>query len=463
MRSENTAHVPHSAFWRTTEFRSIVYQFIALGGVVAFGWWIVDNTMANLARRGISSGFSFLMPPTEARLPIGEVTAIPLLEGGFLYVVLALAFGWVASVLLVRWGRSHGHAAAVDLRIQAGVVGLVFVLPVLVLYLVRGDFQTVLYDESKPYWVAIMTGVMNTIKISFIGCVLATFVGLIIGIARLSSNWLIARLAAAYVEIFRNVPLLLQMLFWYFLVLNTLPPLRQSIHLFGFAELNNRGVYLPNPVLQGSAPQFLLAIAAAIVLIYLYSRYVKRHQEQTGEQLPVLYPAIGALIVLPGLVWLVLGAPFVFTFPELKGFNFRGGMALSPEFFSVLVALVIYTGAFIGEIVRSGIQAISKGQREAAAAVGLRGGLIMRLVILPQALRVIVPPLTSQYLNLTKNSSLAVAIGYPDLVSVGGTVLNQSGQAIEIILIWMMVYLTFSLLISLFMNWYNTKVKLVER
>ena len=463
MKSETTAQVPHSVFWRTTEFRSIVYQIVALAAVVAFGWWIVDNTMANLAKRGISSGFGFLMPPTEARLPIGETTAIPLLRGGFLYVVLALAFGWIASILLTRWGRGHGHAAGEDLRIQAGVVGLVFLLPMLVLYATRGDFQTVLYDETKPYLIAVLTGVMNTIKISFVGCVLATVVGLVIGIARLSSNWLVARLSEAYVETFRNIPLLLQMLFWYSLVLNTLPPVRQSIRLFGIGELNNRGVYLPNPISQGPAPHFLLSVGVAILAIYLYSRFTKRHQERTGEQLPLLYPSLGVLIVLPGLAWLVLGTPFQFEFPVLKGFNFQGGLVLSPEFFSVLVALVIYTGAFIAEIVRSGIQAVTKGQREAASAVGLRSGLVMRLVVLPQALRVIVPPLTSQFLNLTKNSSLAVAIGYPELVSVGGTVLNQSGQAIEIILIWMMVYLTFSLLISLFMNWYNAKVKLVER
>jgi general L-amino acid transport system permease protein len=463
MRSESTTHVPQTAFWRTTGFRSVLYQILALLAVVAFGWWIVDNTLANLAKRGISSGFSFLMPPTQARLPIGEITPIPLLQGGFLYVVLALAFGWIASLLLTHWGKGHGHPAGEDLRVQAGVVGLVFVLPVMVMYLTRGDFQTVLYDETKPYLIAILTGVMNTIKISLMGCVLATLLGLIMGIARLSTNWLIARLAAAYVETFRNVPLLLQMLFWYFLVLNVMPPLRQSIHLFGIGQLNNRGVFLPDPIAQDSAPHFLLAVAAALVLIFLYSRYVKRYQEQTGEQLPLLYPALGVLIVLPGLVWLVLGSPFQFSFPVLKGFNFQGGMVLSPEFFAVAVALVIYTGAFIAEVVRGGIQAVSKGQREAASAVGLRGGLIMRLVVLPQALRVIIPPLTSQYLNLTKNSSLAVAIGFPDIVSVGGTVLNQSGQSIEIILIWMMVYLTFSLLISLFMNWYNAKVKLVER
>ena len=463
MRSEQTAHVPQTVFWRTTEFRSIVYQLLALAAVVAFGWWIVDNTLANLAKRGISSGFRFLLPPTQARLPIGEITPIPLLQGGLLYLLLAVALGWVASVLLARWGRGHGHSAGEDLRVQAGIVVLVFALPMLVLYVTRGDFQTVLYDETKPYWVAIMTGVMNTIKISFIGCVLATLLGLIMGIARLSTNWLIARLAAAYVETFRNVPLLLQMLFWYFLVLNVMPPVRQSLNVLGVARLSNRGVFLPEPVAQGPAPHFLLAVGVACALIYLYSRYAQRRQERTGEQLPLLYPALGLLIVLPGLTWLALGEPFALSFPELRGFNFRGGMALSPEFFSVLLALVVYTGAFIAEVVRSGIQAVSKGQREAASAVGLRTGLVMRLVILPQALRVIVPPLTSQYLNLTKNSSLAVAIGFPDLVSVGGTVLNQSGQAIEIILIWMMVYLTFSLLISLFMNWYNAKVKLVER
>ncbi len=246
-------------------------------------------------------------------------------------------------------------------------------------------------------------------------------------------------------------------------MINVLPSLRQSVRFGDSLILNNRGVYMPEPHAQPSVGLFWLAIGAALVLIYFWARHVRIRRDETGEQLPVFYPAVGTLIVLPGLVWVALGAPYALTYPELKGFNFQGGTVLSPEYAALLFALVIYTGAFVAEIVRAGIQSVSKGQREAAFAVGLRGGQVMRLVVLPQALRVIVPPLTSQYLNLTKNSSLAVAIGYPDIVSVGGTVLNQTGQAIEVIGIWMAVYLTFSLLISMFMNWYNAKVRLVER
>ncbi len=463
MMSEQAAKVPRSSYWRTTEFRALLYQAIVLAGVLVFGYWIVHNTLHNLSKRGISSGFGFLFPPTQASFPIGETTQIPLLQGAFLYLLVAVGFGWIASALLARWGRDHGHPLGRDVRLQAAAVALVIVVPMLVLYVSRGSYSTVLFDESKPYLIAVLTGILNTLKVSFFGCILATMLGLFIGIVRLSSNWLVARLAAVYVEVFRNIPLLLQMVFWYFLVLNLLPPVRQSLPLFGVGFLNNRGVYLPDPVPQAHAAEFMLAVGFALLLIFAYSRYVRLRQERTGEQLPLLYPALGILVLLPGLVWLALGHPFDFIFPVLQGFNYHGGMVLSPEFSAVLLALVIYTAAFIAEIVRAGIQAVSKGQREAAAAVGLRSRLVMRLVVMPQALRVIVPPLTSQYLNLTKNSSLAVAIGYPDLVSVGGTILNQSGQAIEVILIWMMVYLSLSLLISLFMNWYNTKVKLVER
>jgi len=461
--TETTPSSPQTKFWRTTEFRAILYQTIVLCLIFSAGYWIFQNTLANLEERGISSGFGFLFPPTEAGFPIGETPPIPQLKGGFLYFLFAMGFGLGGTWLLGYWARSRDTTIGADSKLVLVVVGLLFVLPVIVLYSTSQSFQAEIFDESKPYFVALITGILNTIKVSMIGCVLATFLGLIIGISRLSSNWLISKLAAVYIEVFRNVPLLLQMLFWYFTILNILPSLKQSLNFGGYLILNNRGVYMPEPIPLDSAGEFTLSVCLALVLIYFWARHTRLVQERTGNQLPVLYPSLGILIVVPGIVWLVLGQPFELSFPELKGFNFRGGMVMSPEFSAVLVALVIYTATFIAEIVRSGIQAISKGQREAASAVGLRSGLVMRLVILPQALRVIIPPQTSQYLNLTKNSSLAVAVGYPDIVSVGGTIMNQSGQAIEIIAVWMVVYLTFSLLISLFMNWYNTKVKLVER
>ena len=461
--ADTTTTTPTTKFWRTGEFRAILYQIVILSGVLAIGYWIFLNTVANLDKRGISSGFRFLFPPTEAGFPISETPPIPMPEGGFLYFLVSMAIGlggvWLMAFLLRRRGEAIGNRS----WSVVGVIVLLIAIPAGVVYLTGHTMVWVVFDETKSYFIALMTGVLNTLKVSIIGCVLATFVGLIIGIGRLSSNWLVARLATVYVEIFRNIPLLLQMTFWYFVIINMLPPLRQSIDFGGYLILNQRGTFIPQPLPLDSAGEFALSVVLSLILIYVYARSVRLQQEKTGVQLPILIPSVGILIVVPGLVWLILGQPFQLEFPVLKGFNFQGGMTLTPEFTAVLIALVVYTGAFIAEIVRSGIQAVSKGQLEAASSVGLRPGLVMRLVILPQALRVIIPPQTSQYLNLTKNSSLAIAVAYMELVAVGGVMMNQAGQAIEIIAIWMAVYLTISLLISLFMNWYNQKVKLVER
>lgn len=462
--ADTTSKNPSTHFWRTTEFRAILYQALVLGAVFLTGYWIFQNTLANLEKRGISSGFKYLFPPTESGFPIGETPPIPILQGGFLYFLISLALGMVAVWGMGYWIRKRGSTVGQDSRMVLATIGFLFVIPVVVLYLYSDSIESQVFDETKPYYIALITGILNTLKVSLVGCILATFLGLIIGISRLSTNWLIAKMAAVYIEIFRNIPLLLQMLFWYFTILNILPNKRQSLTFFSKSfVLNNRGFYTPEPIPQASSGEFILSVCFSFVLIFFWARHKRLRQEKTGEQLPVLYPSLAILIVIPGLVWLILGQPFVLGYPVLKGFNFQGGMVLSPEFLAVLLALVIYTAAFIAEIVRSGIQAVSKGQKEAAAAVGLRSGLVMRMVVLPQALRVIIPPQTSQYLNLTKDSSLAVAVGFPDIVSVGGTIMNQSGQAIEIIGIWMAVYLTFSLVISLFMNWYNAKVKLVER
>ncbi len=298
---------------------------------------------------------------------------------------------------------------------------------------------------------------------ALLACVLTTWLGLGVGLARLSSNWLISRLALGYIETIRNIPLLLQIFFWYRAVLRTLPGVRESIAWGDFLVINNRGVFLPKPTAQPGLALVLLAALAAFCACVFWVRAARRQQERTGAQRAVFWPCLAALVLLPVAAWLLAGEPIRLSYPKLEGFNYQGGMVLSPEYTALLVALVMYTAAFIAEIVRSGIQAVSKGQREAAGALGLQEGLLMRLVILPQALRVMVPAMTSQYLNLTKNSSLGVAIAYPELVSVGGTILNQSGQAIEVIGLTMAVYLTFSLLISLGMNTYNARIKLVER
>jgi general L-amino acid transport system permease protein len=320
------------------------------------------------------------------------------------------------------------------------------------------------YTLQSTYGRAFLVGLMNTLLVSAIGIVLATIIGFIVGIARLSKNVLVAALAAAYVDVIRNIPLLAQIIFWYFGVLTSLPGVRQSISIFGTFFLNTRGLYMPAPILQPGFWVIPTAFIVGILATVGIARWAKRRQDLTGQQFPTFWTGVGLIVGLPVLIGLVGGFHVTWSMAQLKGFNFVGGMDILPEFVALLLALSIYTAAFIAENVRSGIQAISHGQTEAALALGLRGTQTTRLVILPQALRIIVPPLTSQYLNLTKNSSLAVIIGYPELVSVFmGTVLNQTGQAVEVIAITMSVYLVISLVISAFMNWYNRRIALVER
>lgn len=320
------------------------------------------------------------------------------------------------------------------------------------------------YSPTASYGRVFSVALLNTLLVSALGIVLATLLGFIIGIARLSKNWLISRLALVYVELFRNIPLLLQIFFWYFAVLRAMPAPRQSINLGDAVFINIRGLHLPAPQFQAGFGWVLLAMGIAVGLSVWLVRWARRRQTATGQQFPTLSASLGLLIGLPVLTFWLAGSPLSWQVPELRGFNFQGGWVVIPEMASLLLALTIYTATFIAEIVRAGIQAVSHGQTEAALSLGLNSGLTLRLIILPQALRVIIPPLTNQYLNLTKNSSLAAAIGYPDLVAAfAGTVLNQTGQAIECIAITMAVYLTISLLISLLMNWYNRRMALVER
>ncbi len=320
------------------------------------------------------------------------------------------------------------------------------------------------YSEESSYGRVFVVGLLNTILVSFLGIILATIIGFVVGVMRLSKNWLIAKIAAVYVEVLRNIPLLLQIFFWYFAVLRSLPSPRASATVLDSFFINNRGLYVPRPLtepgFQVVTALFLIGIAATVAIRI----WAKRRQDRTGQQFPTLLTGLGLIVGLPVVAFLTLGSPVTLNYPQLKGFNFVGGLRVIPEFVAMLLALSIYTAAFIAEIVRAGILAVSKGQTEAASALGLRPRPTLRLVVVPQAVRVIIPPLTNQYLNLTKNSSLAVAIAYPELVSVfAGTTLNQTGQAVEIILMTMAVYLTLSLLTSAFMNWYNAKMALVER
>ena len=319
------------------------------------------------------------------------------------------------------------------------------------------------YDPSiHTYGRALVIGLLNTLKVAVVGVVLATLLGTIVGVARLSKNWLIARISAVYVEVIRDIPLLLQLLFWY-TALQGLPAPRNSFHPLPGMFLSNRGIKLP--LVEWEMPFWwaLAALAVGIVCTVAWSRAATRKQEATGIRPRVWPVAAGLLIGFPVAVWAVLGAPFNVEMPELRGFNFIGGATISPEYGALTLGLVIYTSAYIAEIVRSGILAVPTGQWEAAAATGLRPNVVLRQIVLPQAMRVIIPPMTSQYLNLTKNSSLAVAIGYQDIVSIANTTLNQTGQAIEGIAAIMLVYLIISLSISFFMNWYNARIALVER
>ena len=280
---------------------------------------------------------------------------------------------------------------------------------------------------------------------------------------RLSRNWLVSSIATLYIETIRNVPLLLQMFVWYGVVLKSLPGPRQAINISDTFFLSNRGLNMPDTILGDSAWLGLAGLAAGIIGAIVLRNWARKRQAATGQPFPYVLTGIAMILVLPVLGLLMAGWPITFDYPVLGGFNFSGGTVIIPEFMALLVALSIYTASFIAEIVRAGIQAVSHGQSEAAHALGMRSGITTRLVVIPQAMRVIIPPLASQYLNLTKNSSLAVAIGYPDLVATGGTVLNQTGQAVEIVMIWMVVYLSLSLLTSSFMNWFNSRMKLVER
>jgi general L-amino acid transport system permease protein len=320
------------------------------------------------------------------------------------------------------------------------------------------------FTPQSTHWDVFKVGLLNTLIIAFAGIVLSSLLGLIIGVARLSPNWLINRLAAGYIETFRNIPVLLQILFWYNVVLATLPAARQSINLFDAVFINNRGFFIPKPLFDSGAWLIGAALVAALIGGWGIHRWAIKHHEETGRTFPAFWASLGLLIVLPTLAYFAAGKPIHFEYPILRGFNFQGGKVFTPEFLALLFALSIYTATFIAEAIRSGIEAVPKGQKEAATSLGLTPTQSLRFVILPQAIRIAIPSIINQYLNLTKNSSLAAAIGYPELVTIfAGTSLNQTGQALEIIAITMLTYLVISLVVSMILNWFNAKMKIKER
>jgi general L-amino acid transport system permease protein len=396
MKNADAPHIAPSgniSFWYDPRKRSILYQLGVLAMVGLLGYYLVSNTLANLERQAIATGFGFL--EKEAAFEIGE--------------------------------------------------------------------SLISYSAADKYARALLVGVLNTLLVSFIGIVLTVILGTFVGIARLSTNWLVSRLAAVYIEVFQDIPILLQLFFWYALFYEVLPSPRQALSPFNGVFMSNRGLVFAVPEYAPAHTYMAVAFLAGCLVVYFLRRWARKRQAKTGRSFPVFRTSVGVLIALPLVAWLVGGAPTAMSVPQLKAFNFQGGLNISPEFSALLLGLVLYTAAFVAEAVRAGIQAVSKGQREAAMSIGLKTNQVLQLVILPQALRVIIPPLTSQMLSLTKNSSLAVAIGYPDFVSVAGTAINQTGQAIEGVAMIMIVYLFFSLSNSAFMNWYNKRVALVER
>ena len=378
--------------WSDPRFRAYVYQALILGLVVYAIWFLVSNTLDNLAAHNINTGFAFLKQ--EAGFAIGE--------------------------------------------------------------------SYIEYSLTDTYTRALGVGIINTLLVSFFGILFSTLLGILIGVARLSSNWLIHKLAAIYVEVMRNIPLLIHLFFWYALFTEIFPGPRQALNPISGVFISNRGIMLPS--VQGTSLLWMaLAFALALVLTIVLAVYGKKRQRLTGQTLPVLWIACALIVLLPALAALLSGFQLSLNTPELRGFNFQGGMSFTPELTALLAGLVFYTAAFVAEIVRSGIQSIGKGQWEAGRSIGLRNSQVLRLVVMPQALRVIVPPMSSTFMNLAKNSSLAVAIGYPDIVSIVNTMLTQTGQAIEAVSIIMLAYLTISLSIALLMNWYNQRIALVER
>lgn len=393
----NNSKLPPSSsgLFNSPKNRAIIFQVLSLVAVVLCIFYFVNNMFDNVAKRGITTGFSFL----------GETA------------------GFGVSQALIPYD-----------------------------------------DTSSTFLDVFIVGILNTMLVGVVGIVLASIIGLMVGIGRLSSNYLIAKLSLVYIETFRNIPILLQILFWYNVVLAALPSPRQSISYFDSIFINNRGLIVPDPIFESGSSFILIAFVLACISVVFLSKWATKRHDLTGEEFPLVKVSLAMVVAAPLLVFFLTGQPISAEYPALKGFNFKGGITIIPELLALIFALSIYTATYIAEAVRAGIEAVPPGQKEAAKSLGLKEHVILRKVVLPQALRVIIPPVINQYLNLVKNSSLATAIGYPEIVTLfSGTTLNQVGQAIEIILMTMAVYLVFSIVISLLLNWVNAKMEIKGR
>ena len=390
---ENNTTEEKVPFWLDPDKRAILFQILTFLMVGLLAMYLVNNTLTNMEKQNISSGFDFMSK--EASFEIGETP--------------------------------------------------------------------IEYSAADSYSKALLVGFLNTLKVSFIGIVLCTVIGVFVGVARLSSNWLVSKMAMIYIEVMQNIPVLLQLFFWYALFYEIFPSPRGALNPMDGVFLSNRGMAMGVPAAHPANIYILLALAAGIVISFAINKWAKKRLFETGKMFPVFWTSVIIILALPTITWFLGGAPTKMDLPSLQGFNFEGGIMLSPEFLALLLGLTIYTSAFVAEAVRAGIQSVTKGQNEAALSIGLKSRHVLSLVILPQAMRVIIPPMTSQMLNLTKNSSLAIAIGFPDFVSVANTTINQTGQSIEGVALIMGCYLIFSLSTSIFMNWYNKRSQLVER
>ena len=381
------------SFFYDPRVRNLFYQVAVFAVVIAAFYWIIGNTVANLERANIASGFGFL----------------------------------------------NGRAG---FDISQSLIP---------------------YSSDSTYARAFLVGLINTLYVAVLGIIVASIVGFLVGIGRLSHNWLIRKLCTVYVEVFRNIPPLLVIFFWYFGILSQMPSVRQSLSLPLGVYVNTRGVFMPAPVWGEGAWLIPVALLAAVFATVFVARWARKRQMATGKPFHTVGGGVALIVGLPLIAFIATGFPVSFDVPKPGGFNLTGGTQVKPEFLALFLALSFYTASFIAETVRGGVLGVSTGQTEASYALGLRPGQTMRLVVVPQALRLIIPPLSSQYLNLIKNSSLAIAIGYPDLVAIGGTILNQTGQSVEVVAIWMVIYLGISLVTSGFMNWFNARMALVER
>lgn len=431
--------------WRNRRVRLAIYQAAFAASVIGAAALAYRSTAENLARRRIGIGFGFL--GRESGFSLGEVLPLPVLDGRAAAFAVTMSAALVVAAVLRRLTGARGIGAALAIVAALGLTALV------ANRIFNPGFETFAADHSFLF--AIFTGLANTIKVAMLGIVLATILGFVVGVARMAGNPLVRGTATVYVELFRNVPLLIQVFFWYFAVLRALPGVRASFDVLGIAAINNRGIFLPRLIPADGATGYLAMVLIAALVVGLSAPLLSRRLSAMRAIGLSAAAAVAALAVASQF----LSDPFIVEYPRLAGFNFAGGTVVTPEYGALLFGLTLYTGAYIAEIVRSGLAGVGKGQRDAAQSLGFSRAQTLRLVIVPQALRIAIPPLISQYLSLTKDTSLGVAIGYPEVVSVTGQVINQTGQAIEMLAIALLIYMSLSLGVSAILNWYNARIK----